>query len=78
MRKLHEPLTLPKYPKLLEEINNMSMRIKIWKINRQELTEEQFEKLKSHLSDTDWKEVQDLLMRAYRAINEQREDPRKY
>ena len=69
---------MPKHPALLHEINEMSMRIKVWHLNKDELTKEQFDKLTERLPKVEWQEVEDLLMRAHRAINEQREDPRKY
>lgn len=78
MRHIREPLTLPKHPQLLHEINQMSMRIKTWKLNNEEMTLEQMEKLQSHFPNPKWSEIEDLLMRSYTAINEQRENPRKY
>jgi len=78
-RKLHEPLTLPKHPNLLHEINQMSIRIKSWHlIKSNEITPEQLDKLRAHNPHPEWQEVVDLLRRAYDAINEQRENPRRY
>lgn len=81
-RKLHEPLTLPKHPELLHEINNMSIRIKIWSLIPTEemahLTEQQRDDMYAKNPKPEWSEIVDLLIRAYNAINEQRENPRRY
>lgn len=81
MRHLHEPLTLPKHPQLLHELNQMSIRIKAWHLIKDGeggATTENLEKLRAHNAWPEWEEVVDLLHKAYHAINEQREDPRKY
>ncbi len=79
-RHLHEPLTLPKHPALLHELNQMSIRVKVWHIikTNQDATPEQLDKLKAHNPYPEWKEIVDLLERARNAINEQRHDPRRY
>lgn len=79
MRHIQEPFTLPKHPALLEEINNMSIRIKAWhliplsKENTLVLDELQLR----HRKPT-YEEIYSLLMRCYRAINSERENPIKY
>jgi hypothetical protein len=79
-RHLHEPLKLPKHPQLLHEINQMSIRIKSWHLIKEGegATAQQLDELRSHNSNPDWQEVVELLRKAYNAINEQREDPRRY
>lgn len=79
MRHIHAPLTLPKHPKLLHEINQMSIRIKAWYlIDWSKHNEDERFQLQSHNPMPTWEEIEKLLMEAYQAINEQREDPRKY
>lgn len=79
MPKLHEPFTLPKHPKLLEEINQNIIAIKVWHvIDFSKENPEAEDKLKAHNPAPEWKDIANLLRRAYDAINEQREDPRKY
>ena len=79
-RKLHEPLTMPKHPQLLHELNQMSIRIKSWHLIKegQGATAEQLDKLRAHNPSPDWKEIVDLLERARNAIDQQRENPRRY
>lgn len=79
-RHLHSPLTLPKHPQLLHELNQMSIRIKSWHLIKEGegATAEQLDKLKAHNPCPEWKEVVELLEKARNAINEQRQDPRKY
>jgi hypothetical protein len=79
-RKIQEPLTLPKHPQLLEELNNMSIAIKLHHIDCAEKHEkaEAWAKAAATKPVPTWEEVQELLIRAYHAINEQRYDPRKY
>ena len=79
-RKLHEPLKLPKHPQLLHELNQMIIRIKAWHLiePNEETTAEQLDKLRAHNPWAEWEEIIELLRKAYNAINEQREDPRKY
>jgi hypothetical protein len=79
MSRLHEPLKLPKHPKLLECMNNMSIRIKAHhKIDWSKEEPGAEEKLKAGYPAPTYDEILDLLGRAYKAINEQREDPRRY
>ena len=79
-RHLHEPLKLPKHPQLLHELNQMSIRIKAWHLIKEGegATAEQLEKLRAHNTWPSWDEVVELLAKARNAINEQREDPRRY
>ena len=79
-RHLHEPLKLPKHSALLHEINQMSIRIKSWHLIKEGegATAEQLDKLRAHNSNPSWDEIVDLLRRSYDAINQQREDPRRY
>jgi hypothetical protein len=80
MSRLHEPFTLPKHPKLLEELNDMSIAIKLHHIDCEEKKQkpEAWAKAAETKPVPTWGEVQQLIMRAYQAINEQRSDPRKY
>ena len=68
-RKLHEPLTLPKHPELLHEINEMSIAIKLHHLYPQEIVK---------VNSPEWEHIVELLRKCYDAINEQRYDPRKY
>jgi len=78
-RHIQRPLTMPKHPQLLHEINQTSIAIKAWfLIDWSKLTEEQKDKLQAHNPRPTWEEIENLLMRCYHAIDEQREDPRKY
>jgi len=79
MRHLQEPLTLPKHPQLLHELNQMSMRIKVWHLmDWSKYTKEQQDKLQAHNAWPEWKEVEELLMQAYRALDQERYNPVKY
>lgn len=80
-RKLHEPLTLPKHPELLHQLNQMSIRIKAWHLIKEGeagVTTEDLNKLRAHNAWPEWNEIVDLLNLAYHAINEQRENSRRY
>lgn len=80
-RKIQDPLTLPKHPQLLHEINQMSIRIKAWHLidwKDPAYTAEQKDKLLSHNPYPDWEEVEELLMKCYRALNNEREELRKF
>jgi hypothetical protein len=78
-RQLQAPLTLPKHNKLLEEINQTIVDIKFhddehpMMIDKDLLIEMRAKHKKHSLV-----EIVNLLQRCYKAINEQREDPRKY
>ena len=79
MSRLHEPFTLPKHNSLLMEINNTVIALKAW--HQIDWTKESLEaedKLKAHNPAPTYDELIDLLQRCHKAINEQREDPRKY
>jgi len=82
MTHIREPLTMPKHPKLLEEINETSIAIKLWHTIIPDTLEEQenIEKAKqvSGRSKPTWEQMTDLLNKCYKAINEQRENPVKY
>lgn len=80
MRKIQEPLTLPVHSELLEKLNNMSIAIKLHHIECEEKKQkpEEWAKAASTKPVPTWEDVQELIMRAYHAINEQRRDPRKY
>lgn len=79
MPRLHEPFTLPKHPKLLHDINEMSIAIKAYhKIDWSKEAAGAEEKLKERYSEPTYDDILDMLDRAYKAINEQREDPRRY
>ena len=80
MSRLHEPLTLPVHPELLEAVNNMSIAIKANHIDFPEKKEkpEAYAKLQKEYPAPTWEEVERLLMKCYHAINEQRKDPRRY
>lgn len=77
-RNIQAQLTLPKHPKLLHEINEMSICIKAWHFDLVSATPESVDKLRHNHRNPTWHEVESLLRRCYNAINEQREDPRKY
>lgn len=78
-RKLHEPLTLPKHPDLLKEINEEIIAIKLHHVIRPEDEEEAKRIAEARLRSEKptWESISELLRRAYNAINEQREDPRR-
>lgn len=79
MSHTQRPLTLPVHPKLLLEINQMSMAIKVWHLmDWQTESRETMDKLTAHNPNPTWKEVEELLMKCYHAINEQRDNPIKY
>ena len=77
MRKLHEPLTLPKHPELLRNINQLSIDIKLTHLADDE-TKKKLEDDGRRVTPPTWQYVVGLLREAYQAINEQRENPIKY
>ena len=79
-RNIQAPLTLPKHPKLLKELNDMSIAIKLHHIECDEKKQkpEEWTKAASTKPVPTWEQVIELLGDAYNAINEQREDPRRY
>jgi hypothetical protein len=79
MSRIREPFTLPKHPKLLEELNEMSMAIKLHHIDYPEKHEkpESWAKAAANKPVPTWERVEELILRAYHAINEQRLDPRR-
>lgn len=78
MRHLHEPLTLPTHPVLLHEINEMSINIKVHHIGFSSEDMKGILELRLKRPEPSWSEVVELLRKCYDAINEQRENPRKY
>lgn len=64
MSHIRAPFTLPKYPELLHDLNAMQIQIKLHTLNKEPAPS--------------WDSILELLNRSYNAINEQREDPRKY
>ncbi len=77
-RNIQQPLTLPKHPELLEDIVNMQIAINAWYINLDRRPTAATAGLKDRNPEPKWPDILDLLNRSYKAINEQREDPRKY
>lgn len=77
MRRLHEPLTLPKHPDLLSKVNQMSIDIKLTHLASAEI-KNKMKKDNRIVKPPTWEDVAELLRKCYSAINEQREDPRKY
>lgn len=75
MSHIQRPLTLPKHPELLHEINEMMIAIKLHHISFK--SPEVIKALSSNRQPT-WEEILETLGASYKAINEQREDPRKY
>ncbi len=75
MSHIQRPLTLPKYPNLLHEINEVIIGIKLHypMFEDEKIKEAQ----KNHKKPT-FADIVETLSRCYNAINEQREDPRKY
>ncbi len=79
MRKLHEPLTLPKHGDLLKEILDAKISIKLHNVKAEDMEDpEAIYKARANHPKLSSDDLLDLLQRCYRAINEQREDPRKY
>lgn len=76
-RNIQAPLTLPKHPELLRKINQMSIDIALSHLADEETVKKLADQDRVILAPT-WKDVRELLRDAYNAINEQREDPRKY
>ena len=78
-RKIQEPFKLPVHPKLLDEINDMSIRIKVWHlIKASHSNTVSLDELQLRHTKPTYEEIENLLMRCYQVINQQREDPRKY
>lgn len=78
-RRLHEPLTLPKHGKLLEEINQTIIDVKIQDEEKPIVLEkEKLDDLRSKHKKHSLQDLCELLKKCYNAINEQREDPRRY
>ena len=79
MSRLHAPFTLPKHNKLLEDINQTIVDIKFHDEEKPMMLEkEKLEDMRKIHKKHSWQDVCELLHKCYYAINEQREDPRKY
>lgn len=79
MSRIQQPFTLPKHSKLLEEINQTIVDIKFHDDEKPMMLEkETLEDLRKKHTKHSWQDVCELLRRCYSAINQQREDPRKY
>ena len=79
MSHIQRPLTLPKHPELLRKLNQMCIDIKIHYLIKTETIEPtQLSKLQFSHEVPTWEAIVELLTEARNAINEQREDPRKY
>lgn len=78
-RKLQEELTLPAHPQLLEEINQTIIDIKFHDDEKPIMlpTETLKDMRKKHTKHS-WQDVCELLNKCYKAINEQRINPRRY
>ena len=76
MTHIQKPFTMGKHPKLLEDINETIIGIKLHWVLREDDAKVDAAKANHHCPT--FPEVIELLQRAYQAINEQREDPRKY
>ena len=77
-RKLHEPLTLPKHPELLHEINEMSIAIKLHHLSAQENPQNKIIAAKVRVNSPEWGDIVELLRKCYKAVDEQRETLKKY
>lgn len=79
-RKLHERLTLAKHPDLLNKINETIIGVKIHNIDSEEKKQKpgEYAKAATIVSAPTWENIVELLQECYKAINEQREDPRRY
>ena len=80
MRSIREPLTLPKYPGLLHKINETIIGIKLHhNVNYKDYpTRESLQIAQAGHKFPTMEEIIELLTECRNAINEQREDPRKY
>lgn len=78
MRHVHKPVSWPKHSDLMDEVNDMCIAIKIHHCPFDETVKEAIEKARATTPNPTWDNVVELLNKCYRAINEQREDPRKY
>lgn len=76
-RRIQRPLTLPKHRELLNEVNQKMIDIKLTHLVTP-LQKASLEAAGRKIENPTWDEMVDLLCRCYQAINEQREDPRKY
>ena len=78
-RHLHAPFKLPKHPDLLVEINQTIIDIKIQDEDKPLMVSgEALDKLRASHKKHSLQDLCELLRKCYSAINEQREDPRRY
>lgn len=80
MSHIQRPLTMPKHPDLLRKLNEMSICIKVHYLIKGEDVESVSKLAQAQLQHDkpSWEDVIKILEDARNAINEQREDPRKY
>jgi hypothetical protein len=79
MNRLQAPFTIPKHRELLDEINQTIVDIKFHDDEKPMMIEKKtLEDLRKKHQKHSWQDVCELLRKCYNAINEQREDPRKY
>jgi len=79
MSHIMKPFTLPKHIKLLEEINQTVVDIKFHDDEKPMMLEkETLAAMRKQHKKHSWQDICQLLHKCYDAINEQREDPRKY
>lgn len=79
MSHIQRPLTLPKHPDLLHEINQTIIDIKIHNDEKPMMCDSEIlKKARMEHHTHSLEQICELLRKCYTAINEQREDPRKY
>lgn len=80
MTRIREPFTLPKHPELLRKINEMNICIEVHYLIKNEDVESTSALARAQLEHDKptWEDVVKLLTEARIAIDQQREDPRKY
>lgn len=80
MSRIQAPLILPKHPELLRKINQMCIDIKVHYLIKNQDAESMSKLAQAQLQHDKplWEDVIDILDKCRTAINEQREDPRKY
>lgn len=79
MSRLHEPFTLPKHNKLLEEINQTIIDIKFHDDEKPMMLEkDKLEDMRKQHKKHTYQDICELLRKCYSAINEQRDNPRRH
>jgi riboflavin synthase len=79
MSHIQRPFTLPKHGKLLDEINQTIIDIKIHNDEKPMMIDpDALKKLRMEHHTHSLEQICELLRKCYQAINEQRVDPRKY